>query len=663
MWCEEVTDVFVSIVGQDDNLGDSVLRRGLVEALRSPGRTLHIFTGKNGDAYVEGVGVRDDDVRYISLRAWRRAALLTSLKRRTMIVFNAGEVVVEPSRAHLGWRELVLSSVARLRGGGAVHAGLGIRSPRYRGDLALRATLRVCRFVSWRDADSRNAIGRGGVLPDWAFALSREISGESSRGLLVVSMRGDRAMPSEAWCTAVKTISAREGLRICVLSQVVRDNERATQLHALLDAEELRLWDGASHRRHEEDVRRLYRDARYVVSDRLHALIIGVTEGALPLGLTTEENGKLARTLAPAGIGEVVEFVTDSAQGTALAECVAERRDAVLAAVTHARRRLMGLPWTSRARPAAGDPSHATDVARRGESPRSVSCVIPTHARPEFLAEALQSVVSQTTPAHEIIVVSDIEDEETQRVVHRVAANSAVPVRYLGPEAGRTGASWSRNRGATVADGTGIAFLDDDDRWAPNHLGDLIGAIGDADMAVSWIRVFSATDTFPGPAIEEGCTAADVVARNPGITGSNFLVRAEAFRAVGGFDTGLPVKNDTDFFFRFLRDGGTYAVLADRTVEQRKHDQGQLTGHGRRRADGVELYFRKHRGALTLSDRRYLRLNIHRLRRKAAGSQAGRIGHLLGAIWNYSPRQFIIDRRNRRHPSGYQMPETGAQAS
>ena len=77
--------------------------------------------------------------------------------------------------------------------------------------------------------------------------------------------------------------------------------------------------------------------------------------------------------------------------------------------------------------------------------------------------------------------------------------------------------------------------------------------------------------------------------------------------SVAGFDPRLPVKNDTDFFYRLLSAGFRYGVVGEYLVFQRKHSSGQLTGSSPRRAAGTLAYLDKHRASLTLRDRRFLR--------------------------------------------------------
>jgi glycosyltransferase involved in cell wall biosynthesis len=95
-----------------------------------------------------------------------------------------------------------------------------------------------------------------------------------------------------------------------------------------------------------------------------------------------------------------------------------------------------------------------------------VSVVIPTRFRPELVLRAVHSVLAQTMPDLEIIVVVDGPDDETGQAL------AAVPdprLRVLvQPEKG--GAPNARNVGARAARGRWTAMLDDDDEWLPEKL-------------------------------------------------------------------------------------------------------------------------------------------------------------------------------------------------
>src|SRR5258707_1388506 len=116
-----------------------------------------------------------------------------------------------------------------------------------------------------------------------------------------------------------------------------------------------------------------------------------------------------------------------------------------------------------------------------------VSCIIPTHNRPEMLAEALASVRAQTFTDYEIIVISNGESAQG-RVASRTAA-AAFDALYLELEEGNV--SLARNFGIKRANGEWIAFLDDDDLWLPTKLERQLAEAErtDADMiAADWIE-------------------------------------------------------------------------------------------------------------------------------------------------------------------------------
>ena len=258
---------------------------------------------------------------------------------------------------------------------------------------------------------------------------------------------------------------------------------------------------------------------------------------------------------------------------------------------------------------------------------RRVAVVIPTHDRPDLLAEALRSVLAQTMPPQEVIVVDDLGHERTRTAVAGIQPTTGIVIRYLHRVAGPRGASASRNAGAALASTDFVAFLDDDDLWEPRFLEDALAMIAAAPtkLVVSWLATMNDGVLSPGPAMPEGLSAADVIARNPGFTGSNFVVSARLFAAIGGFDAALPVSNDKDFLVRVLMASDGYRVVPRRNAIYRRHPGPQLTTWNSRRADGMALYLAKHRDNLTRADRRHLESQIYSARAASEQTTVGRL--------------------------------------
>src|SRR5918996_76049 len=94
------------------------------------------------------------------------------------------------------------------------------------------------------------------------------------------------------------------------------------------------------------------------------------------------------------------------------------------------------------------------------------SVIIPTHDRRDLLRLTLRTVLWQTGIDLEAIVVDDGSTDGTSDVVQAIGDARLRCVRHETPQ----GVSTARNHGMDLARGNWIAFLDDDDLWAPTKL-------------------------------------------------------------------------------------------------------------------------------------------------------------------------------------------------
>lgn len=95
-----------------------------------------------------------------------------------------------------------------------------------------------------------------------------------------------------------------------------------------------------------------------------------------------------------------------------------------------------------------------------------VSIIMPSYNTAKFIAETIDSVLAQTYPHWELIIVDDCSTDNTDDVV---AKYDDPRIRYLKNEH-NSGAAVSRNRALREAKGRWIAFLDSDDLWTPDKL-------------------------------------------------------------------------------------------------------------------------------------------------------------------------------------------------
>ncbi len=112
-----------------------------------------------------------------------------------------------------------------------------------------------------------------------------------------------------------------------------------------------------------------------------------------------------------------------------------------------------------------------------------ISVVIPAHNAERFIDEAIESVLKQTQPATEIVVIDDGSNDGTARIVQ-----SHPSVIYQRQE--QSGAAAARNRGARIASSEWIAFLDADDVWLPNKLERQAAAfLADPELKMAFGRI------------------------------------------------------------------------------------------------------------------------------------------------------------------------------
>lgn len=97
-----------------------------------------------------------------------------------------------------------------------------------------------------------------------------------------------------------------------------------------------------------------------------------------------------------------------------------------------------------------------------------VSVVIPAYNREQCIKKAIQSVLSQTYPSFEIIIVDDGSTDNTSRLVATFVEEDQ-RIRHLQHDLHR-GAQAARNSGIRAARGEWIAFLDSDDQWLPHSI-------------------------------------------------------------------------------------------------------------------------------------------------------------------------------------------------
>jgi glycosyltransferase involved in cell wall biosynthesis len=225
-----------------------------------------------------------------------------------------------------------------------------------------------------------------------------------------------------------------------------------------------------------------------------------------------------------------------------------------------------------------GNQTPSTNPARRD---LLITAVIPLYNGAPFIAEALQSVLAQTAPPDEIIVVDDGSTDGGAAIVERMAQD--YPIRLLRKENG--GQSSARNHGVRHAHGDLIAFLDQDDLWYPHHLEALVKPFTEErPIRLGWsysnldridkdgtivTRFFLDEVGIAHPKL----TLAQCLGQNMFILPSASLISRQAFMAAGGFDEALSGYEDDDLFLRLFRNGYANVYINEPLSQWRIHHE------------------------------------------------------------------------------------------
>jgi glycosyltransferase involved in cell wall biosynthesis len=224
-----------------------------------------------------------------------------------------------------------------------------------------------------------------------------------------------------------------------------------------------------------------------------------------------------------------------------------------------------------------------------------VSVVLPTRDRAGFLPDALGTALAQIRVDVEVVVVDDASTDTTPDVLGRL---SDTRVRVVRNERS-LGLAGARNAGIRVAEGAWIAFLDDDDLWAPEKLERQVAAAEEAGASWAYAGAFVLTAhgavVHPWPLPEPAAVLRELLRLNVIPAGSsNVLVRADALRELGGFDEDFSRLADWDLWIRLAADGPPAAVR-DRLVAYRHHAANMSVDGQRAALSEFDRLRRKHR--------------------------------------------------------------------
>ncbi len=203
-----------------------------------------------------------------------------------------------------------------------------------------------------------------------------------------------------------------------------------------------------------------------------------------------------------------------------------------------------------------------------------ISCIIPVFNCEAYIERALDSVLGQTTPVDEIIVVDDGSTDDTPQILHRYADSASV-IRQS-----NAGPAAARNRGIEASSGDLLCFQDADDEWLPGKIARQISHLAEntqADACITHIRnIWDESQEAERESLKDHRSAQDP----PGYVFQTLLAHRHAFERAGLLDESLRTAEDVEWYARARDAGLNIEVVPEVLVYRYLHGENTSTQKG-----------------------------------------------------------------------------------
>jgi glycosyltransferase involved in cell wall biosynthesis len=193
----------------------------------------------------------------------------------------------------------------------------------------------------------------------------------------------------------------------------------------------------------------------------------------------------------------------------------------------------------------------------------NVSYIMPVYNGEQYIRQAIDSILAQTLPPNEIIVVDDVSTAQTAAIVSEYGA------RVIYRHQNNQGQSVARNEGVKLATGQFIAFLDADDLLLPDKLErqmKLFTARPQLDLCDAHAQNFWSLN-FPAT---HNMLDVELAAPRPELI-ITWLVKRTLFAQVGMLDQTIKYNENTEWYLRARDNGAVMKTLPDVVASRRLH--------------------------------------------------------------------------------------------
>jgi len=186
----------------------------------------------------------------------------------------------------------------------------------------------------------------------------------------------------------------------------------------------------------------------------------------------------------------------------------------------------------------------------------TVTAIITAYNRPDYLKEAIESVLKQNYVISEIIIIDDCSIENLKDVVDSFKEKKII---YIKNKI-NSGANYCRNLGIQYARSNYIAFLDDDDIWDTDKTGIQIDCLVKNNLNISLCNYSKIGKNIKIKKSKKGIINEDQLKKGNLFCGASGILSSRKVMQENNFDESLPCGQDWDLFVRLIKNNKIYYI-------------------------------------------------------------------------------------------------------
>ena len=192
-----------------------------------------------------------------------------------------------------------------------------------------------------------------------------------------------------------------------------------------------------------------------------------------------------------------------------------------------------------------------------------ICTIIPVYNCERYIGAAIESVLAQTRPVDDILVVDACSSDGTSAVLDRFGDRiRTIRLALSGP-------NLALNQGVARTSAEILTFLDADDLWLPDNNEQQSQVLAADESAEA---VFGAVRQFDSPDLLQTGKTAVMWDAQPGVSKITLMIRRAAFERVGWFDESLSVVDFVEWYTRAATSRLRVVMLDEVVTLRRRHD-------------------------------------------------------------------------------------------